>query len=227
MAFAKGRSCAIAELDILKETLENMINSIESRFQKNLDQFKARIFDLEHDQSLSGEEKECEIRPFYDEIENYTCQLYHSRNKLVICIYSICEATLAGICADYKIKVIHEKKKDEKKNSYYLTDYLYSFDKEYMQKFADAYIVSGPLRELRNHLTHSASTKDISKHITDLNNHGFNIKLFAGQVKIESKDSLMAILKCCYNLIIDAEKTASENYSNNRKSPKYGLLRKE
>ncbi|MBD5271518.1 MAG: hypothetical protein HDS40_04610 [Bacteroides sp.] len=226
MAFAKGRSSVVVELDILRDTLENMINSIEEKFQNKLDLFKARIFDLEHNQYLPFEEKDCQIQPFYNEIEEYTCQLYRSRNKLVICIYSICEATLANICANYRIELKHEKKKDERKKDYYLTDYLFSIDKDYKKMFADAYIVSFPLRELRNHLTHSASAKDISKYITDLNKRGFkDIRLFDGQVIIESKDFLISILNCCYNLMIDAENTALESYLNNPKSPKYGILK--
>ena len=115
MAFAKGKSCAVIELDILREALVNMINSVETRFQNILDSLKARIFDIEHDRSIPNEEKECQINPFYDEVENYTSQLYHARNKLVICIYSICEATLASICTDYKIAVVHETKGNNKK----------------------------------------------------------------------------------------------------------------
>lgn len=218
MAFAKGRSCVVAELDILREALENMINSIENRFQNNLDFLKARIFDIEHDQSIPYEEKDSQLRSLYDEIEKHTCQLHHSRNKLVICIYSICEATLASICADYKINVKHEDQHNKKKD-FYLTDYLFSIDNDYLEKLADAHIVSLPLRELRNHLTHSSSTKNIFKHIADLNNNGFNdITLFGDQVIIRSKDFLTSILNCCYNLLNDAETIAKQKFFSERMS---------
>ena len=61
MAVAKGRSCAMVELDSLKETLENMVDFTETRFNDTINSLKANIFDIEHDDSIDNEESKSEF----------------------------------------------------------------------------------------------------------------------------------------------------------------------
>lgn len=228
MTIAKGRSCILAELDILKETLENMINTIESQFRDYIDCHKAHIFDFEHDTSIEPEERANLTDPHYDELRNYSTQRNISRNKLVICIYSICEATLASICKDYNLKLVKEpnpnlkpkrcphlngRECDVKNNNhtnYYLNDYLYTINHNYSTDWEDAHIVSTSIKNLRNYLTHSkADVKRAAKIIQELSNNQFNhISQINGEIIIRSAEDIKQILNQCYGMLVHAEQEA-------------------
>lgn len=209
MAFAKGRTCMMAEVDSLKETIEKMIRFTEDKFEASTVSLKAGIFDLEHDSSLSAEEIRTSAQVYYDELDNISRQKIQSRNKLVICIYSICEAILANICDYYKIPIEHEKA-TRSKSDYYLTDYLFSIGVDYKTPGSDSYIVYHAIREFRNKLTHSGlKSKDPKKIFDGLVKTGINhITLRAGEIEIEHAECLHQILNICCGMLKTADEIA-------------------
>ena len=237
MAIAKGRSCIMVELDILKETLENMINSTESEFRDIIDSLKAELFDIEHNKSIKREVRNSLSSPFYEELDIYTSQRFISRNKLVICIYSICEATLASICKDYNYKIVKESShniksmscpnlngrecnvKRIKRTNYYLKDYLYSLNPAYSIDWNEAHIVSTAIKDLRNYLIHSkADVKQAEEIIDRLSKCGFNcISQEDGKIIIQDVRDIQYILNICYKMLVTAEQIAKLNLISGNK----------
>lgn len=238
MAIAKGRSCSMGELDILKDALENMINSTELKFRDIIDSLKACIFDLEHDTSTDVKDRNSVSISFYSELEKFEYQRNISRNKLVICIYSICEATLASICEIHKIKLVKEpnsnnmlklcpysddgkcKVKRRKREEYYLTDYLYTIDPNYKMDWGEANIVSTAIKNLRNYLTHSkADVKRARKIISELSSYGFNhISQSEGKIMIQEIEDVYCILNVCCKMLVGAEQKAKEKLKSSNKN---------
>lgn len=234
MAIAKGRSCVMAELDILKETLESMINSTESKFRDIIDSLKAELFDIEHNKAIEPEVRNSLSYPFYNELDIYISQRFISRNKLVICIYSICEATLASICKDYDYKIVKESShaiksmscanlngrecnvKRIKRTNYYLKDYLYSLNPAYLTDWNEANIVSTVVKDLRNYLTHSkADEKRAVRIIKSLSKCGFNcISQEDGKIIIQDIADIQQILNMCYEMLVTAEQIAKSKSIN-------------
>lgn len=228
MAIAKGQSCVMAELDILKDTLESMINSTESKFRDIIDSLKDELFDIEHDKKIGPGERNSLLCTYYSELDKYITQRFLSRNKLVICIYSICESTLASICKDYNFKIEkevgHNSKliscpnmngrecniKRKKNTIYYLNDYLYTLNPRYSVDWKDAYIVSTDIKDLRNYLTHSKTdVTRAAKIIQGLSNNRFeHISQVEGNILIQKVEDIHKILKLCYEMLISAEKIA-------------------
>lgn len=228
MPVARGQNCLMVEIEILKETLENMISSTGDKFNGLISSIKAQIFDIEHSPDISSEECRSLSAFYYDELERYIDEMYISRNKLVICIYSICEATLANICQHFNYKLAFEPTTEErdtqstelnvdrshstfrKKPNYYLKDYLYTIDSAYKTNNEDAYIVSTAIRELRNYLIHSKPDQFQAQKIKeDLNDKGItSITQLNGQIIITEVESLNKILYHCYNMLVHAAQTA-------------------
>lgn len=231
MAIAKGKSCFMDELDILKDTLENMINSTEFKFRDIIDSLKAKLFDIEHDSTISTEERNTLSCPCFIELERYVYQRNISRNKLVICIYSMCEATLASICKDYNYVILKEpvhsikpiycpnlngrecNVKRSKKSNFYINDYLYTLNCNYAVDWVDAYIVSTAIKNLRNYLTHSKpDVIRATKIIEELSSCQFNhIKQVDGKIRIMNVEAINKILNLCYTMLINAEQIAKSN----------------
>lgn len=182
-----------------------MIDSIESYFSEEIDSLKARIFDIEHG-SDSNEEKLSISKPFFDELEEREIQLSRARNKIVVSIYSICEASLAGICDYYKIPLKFSLQNLSKRD-YYLSDYLFSIGIDFTNERSASYIVYNAIRPLRNYLTHSEdNAKQATNIVKCLKSIGFcDIENNNNHIHLTKKDVLLAILNACVEMLIDCE----------------------
>lgn len=226
MTIAQGRNNVITELDILKETLENMVQTIESQYRDIVDSIKANIFDIEHDVTLSAEEQTSLSLHYYRELNEFTTQQLRARNNLFICIYSICEVNLATICETYKITVIKNfssrksnQQHNKKRTYYYLKDYLCAIDPSYLNNINYASIVCGPLKELRDYLIHSKPDVITATKIThQMHEYGFSsITHNYGQIIINNESVIHQILEYCVRMLISAEQIAkSKSQSNNQ-----------
>lgn len=200
----------MAETDLLELSLKNMIGSVESYFDQEINSLKAQIFDIEHDKSLS-EERYSLCKPYYDQLEESETQRFHARNKLVTCIYSICEASLAGICKQYKIPLKFSPQNRSKKDHYF-TDYLFSIGVDYTNAVNSnsSYVVYNAIKELRNTLTHCGEdNQKASKAVKLMKKVGFaGIENYNGVIRIETKNVLEEILNHCKKMLIDSENTA-------------------
>lgn len=232
MAIAKGQSNVVTDINILQETLENIISSTESKYQAIIDSLKARIYDIEHNPSTDNEEIKNLSGPVYYELEDYVAQRDISRNKLVICIYSICEATLSNICEVFEISVIKEPRNDKspklcpvlndrecsvrskKQSTVYLGDYLYTLNPNYKSDWIEAKIVSSAIRNLRNYLTHSSDRKTrADKIVKELSTNGItSMSQIDGRIIIQDIQGVRQILHICYEMLIKAEQIAKANF---------------
>lgn len=189
-----------------------MIDSIESNFRRVIDSLKAQIFDIEYGKD-SAEEKRYMRRPYFDELDEYEIQRCHARNKLVICIYSICEASLAEICTHYKVPLKFSPQNTSKKD-YYLSDYLFSIGTDYTTKdnTNSSYVVYHAIRELRNNLTHDA--KRVSEAVSAMKSVGFSgIENHCGTIQIKSAELLYEILVRCSDMLLTCEHIAKQRKS--------------
>lgn len=212
MTVATGRSNVRAEIDLMGESLKLMIKSIESHFREILDSLKAQIFDVEHGNDTE-EEKSDICKPYFDALEEYEIQRFHARNKLVISIYSICEASLAGICNHYRVPLKRSPK--NKMSQFYLTDYLYSIGVNYTDNNINSpNVVCEAIRPLRNYLTHCQENNEAaSKIVKMLKSKGFtNVEHNNGSIEIESEAFLNEILSQCNEMLLISEETAKNNF---------------
>ena len=218
MTVAQGRSNVRAQIDIISETLEKMIEDVENKYRQRIDSVKAQIFDIDHDISLSEEEKRTRSTFFYETLDSLEYQLNEARCKLFICIYSICEASLRDICLFYDIpfkKLSKPKNKKDTKNKetrYYLQDYLYTLGKDSIQKDSFDYILSEPLRELRNSLIHQGNdVSHIEEIIGQLQNSNFaGFKLSNGKLEIDKEETLKYLLNQIHNFLNESEDLAKK-----------------
>lgn len=212
MAIAQGRSNIRAEIDIVEQSLRNMISSIEANFNETIVSLKARIFDIERE-TEDIEEAQDRCTTYLNELEDYEVQRFHARNKIVIIIYSICEASLAEICAQYQIQLKFSPQ-NKAKRDYYLSDYLFSIGIDYSSKDAcnSSYIVTNVIRLLRNYLTHCSidqkKATDIVSLMKDVGLLGIRNRL--GNIYIESKDILLKILDICKKMLLKGEAEAKQ-----------------
>ena len=187
-----------------------MVNSVESHFSEMVDSLETRIFDIEHGEE-SSEEKSDLCKPYFDELADLETQRFHARNKLVISIYSICEASLAGICSHYHVPLKYSPQNKSKKD-FYLTDYLFSTGIDYTteNKAYSPYVVYKAIRPLRNYLTHSQEdNKRASEVVNCIKSIGLeNIENQNGAIQIGSKNALNEILAICYNMLLVSEDSA-------------------
>lgn len=202
-----------------------MIASTEKRFRDIIDSLKAELFDIERNQNIEQEERVSLASSIYSELERTISQRYTVRRNLLICIYSICETTLASICFDFnkkpnKCKMSKRNPQSgniaqnvkEQKEKYYLGDYLYSINCNYSKEWPDAHIVNSAIRNLRNYLTHSRpDTIKADKIIESLSaNHLGDISQQDGKILFNSTESIHIILNLCYGMLIKAEQAAKE-----------------
>lgn len=209
MAIASGRSSIRTEIDAFIETLENMIESTEVGFRVKSESLKAKIFDIEHDFTLNSEEKSDLSKPYLEELDICISQHYQARNKLILCIYSICETMLSSICDDFSVAVKYYKS-SYKKRPFYLSDYLHSIGVDFHTSETSAYIIYSSIRNLRNYLTHSKPKVDVATGIVNsLDSCGINgITQDCGRMIINNAETLNCILEHCKNMLIEAEECA-------------------
>lgn len=207
--FSKGRSNARTEIDSIVETIESMINAVEAGFNETINSLKVKMYDILRDE-IPAEEKADLLKPYEEGLKDNISQLNQARNKLVISIYSICEASLAGICQQYNIEI----KKKRGKN-YYLKDYVSSLgiNLAELNKDRSIYIVLEPIRNLRNYLTHSNPKRIKAKTIVkNLNKCGIaDIVVQDEIIVITNSDVLRMILRYCDDMLHECELIAQQN----------------
>ena len=192
-----------------------MIYSVESHYREVIDSLKAQIFDIEHGEN--SVEKESSIyNQYYDELEELEIQRFHARNKLIISIYSICEASLAGICTHYHVPLVHSSQNSPTKD-FYLKDYLFSLGVDYTAKNKEIspYVVYHAIRPLRNYLTHSQGNNNLaSEVINKMKSVGFdNIVNYSGVIQIESEKLIIKIMSYCNDMLVLSENLARNNFN--------------
>jgi hypothetical protein len=223
MTIAKGRSTVRANVDLTEEALENMLCSVEAYFRDAIDSIKAQIYDIEHS-DCPQEETQCICEPYYDTLDNYQAQLLQARNKLVIGIYSICEANLAELCKQYGINLQHAPSNRNKGNgnvvkheNFYLKDYLFSISGDSL--INDTESVSSAIRELRNYLTHSGNSDNIESIVDKLKRYGITgIEINGDSLQITSSETLKDILQRCKEMLVKSEEAAKNNHQNQTNS---------
>lgn len=194
----------------MEQSLKLMISSVESHFREVMDSIKARIYDIEHGDD-SAEEKVDICKPYFDELAEYDIQRFHARNKLIISIYSICEASLAGICSHYHVPLKYSPQNKSKQN-FYLTDYLFSIGVNYTMKnkVSSPYVVCVAIKPLRNYLAHSQENdKRASEVVNYMKSVGFeNIENHNGRIQIESENLINEVLAYCNEMLLISENSA-------------------
>lgn len=210
MAIAKGRSTIRAEIDLMEQSLKQMIDSVESHFADCIGSLRARIDDVECG-SETTEEKRSICESYLSKMSECEDQRFHVRNKLVIVLYSICEASLAGICFYYHIPLKHSPQNQSKRH-YYLSDYLFSLGIDYIHQdnSNSAYVVNFAIRELRNCLTHCGQDNEkVSNAVGSMKNAGFiGIENDNGVILIQTVEVLYKMLNCCKDMLIVSENKA-------------------
>lgn len=219
MAVANGHSNVKADIELMVCSLRQMINSIELYFCNSINSLNTRISDIEHD-IISPEEKSSLCRSYYITLEEQEIKRFHARNKLVICIYSICEASLAEICHHYRIP-LRFSPQNTSKRFYYLTDYLFTLGVDYSpnNQARASYIVSNAIRSLRNYLVHSKETVQLASDIVNgMLNVGFSgIEARMGSIQIMDQAILFEILNLCNEMLLESESIAREKHNIHNK----------
>lgn len=219
MCIAKGRSNILAEIDSFNDALENMIESIELHFCERTNYVENQIFEIGKENVLA-EERHALCKPYFDLLEEYQTQLFQARNKLVICIYSICESSLASICKHYDLR-LQFSPQNYSKREYYLSDYLYSIGIPYAvrDKMNAAFIVFEAIRPLRNYLVHAKPDKiEASRLISKLNDVGIaDIEHDNENICIKTKQVLHQMLSTCYEMLRMSDLSASNVYKQKQK----------
>jgi hypothetical protein len=224
MAIARGRSTVRSELDLMGQALENMICFNESKFNEEIASIKVQLDDI--NQKDIPEDERQNLSRMYDYLNDLEKQLFFSRGKLIVAIYSICEATLAEVCKNYHIRLRHKpmpkrqecnSKSDyiQKNRDYYLFDYLYSIDSKACSK--DACIVSSVIREIRNYFTHSSFNREkLDKIERLLNKHRITgVERQNDTLCVTSVEGLKEILQHCNSMLIEYEELARNQLKNN------------
>lgn len=194
----------------MEQSLKQMIDSVESHFADCISSLRARIDDVECG-SETAEEKRSICESYLSKMSECEDQRFHVRNKLVIVLYSMCEASLAGICSYYHIPLKHSPQNQSKRH-YYLSDYLFSTGVEYTRQdnSNSSYVVNSAIRVLRNYLTHCGQDNDkASNAVNSMKRVGYiGVENDNDVIIIQTAEVLYKMLNCCKDMLIVSENKA-------------------
>lgn len=217
--FAKGRTNCEAERDIIVQGYTDLLKVLkQAKLQKETG-IKAELYDIIFDTTISDEERQTQMRPFYDVLSEQEETDRRIRRSILIGLFSFWELSLKEVCEYYKLDVAAAKEpKPKKKNKsqnnephYGENDYLKAiFHTESPDKVD---VISSKIRELRNYMTHgtAGATRKVAIDTLISTHPEFCISKECGDYSITSYDGLEQIMDTIKESLFCAEATAKQS----------------
>ncbi len=168
MAIAKGRTDCKTERDLVLQGYREQLQILEDSQIEQENVFKAHLYDIITDYSISEDEKSSLKYPLSNELHKLEERHIRIRRSVFIGLYSFWEVSLMNIANTHIPAMVENARKSKKSKNFGASDYLKMI---YGGKLPSAVIlIDNNLREFRNYLVHGTLTEARESLISTLAN---------------------------------------------------------
>lgn len=186
MTIAKGRTNCQSERDLVLQGFSEQLQILEGAQIEQESVFKAQLYDIITDYTISEDEKSSLKRPWSNELQELEERHIRIRRSVFISLYSFWEVSLMDLAHTHIPKMVDIARKSKRSKKFGASDYLKLI---YGCKLPPSVnIIDNNIREFRNYLVHGTLTKDRESLIDALSNSHpeFCIKGIAGNYFIDN-----------------------------------------
>lgn len=219
MTFAKGRTNCEAERDIIVQGYTDLLKVLkQAKLQKETG-IKAELYDIICDSTISHEERQTQMRPFYEDLSEQEETNRRIRRSILIGLFSFWELSLKEVCEYYNLDTAGGKGTKPKKKSESQKDEPHYGENDYLKAIfhtnrpEKVELISSKIRELRNYMTHgtAGATRKVAIDTLISTHPEFCISKECGDYSIPSYDGLEQIMDTIKESLFCAEATAKQS----------------
>lgn len=167
MTIAKGRTICQAERNLVRQGFSEQLQILEDSQVEQENVFKAKLYDIITDLSISDDEKPSLKHSWSSELQELEERHIRIRRSVFIGLYSFWEVSLMDIANTYLSTIIQSKKTLVNKSiSPGASDYLKQIYGKSLP--ASIVIIDENVREFRNYLVHGSLTEKRMQMIDEL-----------------------------------------------------------
>ncbi len=206
MTIAKGRTNCKAERDIVHQGFCEQLEILKESQQSQENIFKAHLYDIITDYSISNEEKSTLKNPWIQQLQELEERHIRIMRSMFIGLYSFWEVSLMNIVETHISSCVDLKKSTSNKSKKMgVEDYLKQiYGKNYPTTVE---VINKNIRELRNYLVHGSLNTYRQSLINDLANNfpEMRIQIDCGEYYISDYSGLYFLLELFTHELDNAE----------------------
>ena len=168
MTIAKGRTNSQAERDLVLLGFSEQLQILETSQIEQENVFKARLYDIITDYSISENEKSSLKHPWSNELQELEERHIRIRRSVFIGLYSFWEVSLMDIANTHIPMMVDNDCKSKKSKNFGASDYLELIYGGELPSTVN--LIDKNIRELRNYLVHGTLAEKRESLINDLAN---------------------------------------------------------
>ena len=217
MTIAEGRTICKAERDIVLQGFAEQLQILEDSQVEQENVFKAQLYDIITNYSISDDEKSSLMYPWSNELQELEERHIRSRRSVLIGLYSFWEVSLQDIANAHIPTMVDYAHKTQKSKNFGASDYLKLI---YGSKLPSSVnLIDNNIREFRNYLVHGTLTETRKSLINDLKEKHpeFCIKNVCKTYIVSNYKGLRALLGLFSRELDNAETKILEIENNNPK----------
>lgn len=157
MTIAKGRTICKAERDLVLQGFNEQLQILSSSYIEQSNLFKARLYDIISDRSISDEEKHTQMRPWSERLQVLEERHIRIRCSEFIGLYSFWEVSLMEMTNILIPSLIEKARESQKSKNFGASDYLELIYGENLT--SNINLINNNIRELRNYMVHGSLTE--------------------------------------------------------------------
>lgn len=194
MTFAKGRTNCKAERDIIFQGFAEQVQILEKSQLEQENVFKAQLYDIIDDFSVSDEEKYSLKHPWLKELHELEERHTRIRRSVFIGLYSFWEISLMDIANTHIPSLVAAARNSKKSRKFGATDYLKVMYNEGLTSLVK--LIDNNIREFRNYMIHGSLTNKRKSLIQNLieTHKKFCIKGVCGDYFISDYKGILELL---------------------------------
>lgn len=166
MTIARGRTNCKADRDLVFNGFTEQLQILEKYQIEHEDAFKARLYDIIEDLSVSEEEKIYLKQPWLNELQELEERHIRIRRSVFIGLYSFWEISLMDIANTHTPSIAEAASNSKKSKRSGASDYLKVIYEDGIPPSVT--LIDNYIREFRNYMVHGALTKDRESAINTL-----------------------------------------------------------
>lgn len=206
MAISNGRTNCQVERDFVLQGFSEQLQILKDSQVEQENVFKAHLYDIMTDYSISDDEKTSLKHPWFNELQELEERHIRIRRSVFIGLYSFWEVSLMNIAKTYRTSIIHSPKAQTNKfMNFGAGDYLGQIYGDILPP--SIVIIDGNIREFRNYMVHGSLTEKRRQLIDELQtkNPEFCIEKVCGNYFFRSYNGLRALLNLVSRELDNAE----------------------
>lgn len=156
MTIAKGRTNCQSERGLVLQGFSEQLQILEDAEIEQENVFKARLYDIITDYSISEDEKTSLKRPWSNELQELEERHIRIRRSVFIGLYSFWEVSLMDIANTYILTMVENARKSKRSKNFGASDYLKLIYGGKLPSLVN--LINNNIREFRNYIVHGTLT---------------------------------------------------------------------